>query len=183
MGYSPSGTDCYSVGPPWGHRTWQKTCSRTSSSPQAVAPGSSHLLCGLSMGCTRTTCLTRVFSTGCRGSSALAPGALLPSSSLTLVLQGCFSHIFPHSSLPCSVLPFIKYIFPEVPPLWPRGSAVPCGGVGWSWLGPAVSGAGQPRPLLSPRWPPAALAARDWPGKPGTALSACFPCLYLSQVN
>jgi len=42
--------------------------------------------------------------------------------------QGSSSHSFPPSSLPCSVLPFLKPVFPEVPPSSLRGSAVSCGG-------------------------------------------------------
>lgn len=45
---------------------------------------------------------------------------------LTMISQGCSSHIFPHSSLPQSFFPFLKYIFPEALPAWLRGSAVSC---------------------------------------------------------
>ena len=53
----------------------------------------------------------------------------LPSFFLLLwpwCLQSCFSHISTHPPhCPCSILPFINYIFPEMQPAWPRGSAVP----------------------------------------------------------
>lgn len=42
--------------------------------------------------------------------------------------QDCFSHIFPHSSLPSGILSFLKYAFPEAPSSWLWGSAVPCSG-------------------------------------------------------
>ena len=50
---------------------------------------SGHVTCcgvGSSMGCRGTTCITIVFFRGCRGISALAPGAPPPPSSLTLFL-------------------------------------------------------------------------------------------------
>jgi len=53
------------------------------------------------------------------------------------------------SSLLGSVLPFLKHLFPEVPPAWLRVSAVPCGGSCWSQLELAVSGTGQ-LPLPAP---------------------------------
>lgn len=59
--------------------------------------------------------------------------------------QGCFSHIFPHSSLPGSILPFFKYIFLKAPSPWLQGSAMPCGGAigaGWNGLCPAQSSPG-----------------------------------------
>lgn len=60
----------------------------------------------------------------------------------------------------CSVLPFLKHIFPEVPPsrLW--GSAVPCDGLvgaGWNWLCPAQSSL-----TSSHRDHPAAPTASTW---------------------
>jgi len=50
MRQSPSGTDCSNVGPPWGHKSCQKTCSGMGSSPQTAVLASCLLLCGLSMG-------------------------------------------------------------------------------------------------------------------------------------
>jgi len=52
--------------------------------------------------------------------------------------QGCFSHIFLSLlSLPAAAqhfLPSLRYIVTEVPVIWLRGSAVPCGGsTGTSW--------------------------------------------------
>lgn len=48
---------------------------------------------------------------------APAPEAIPPSpSSLTLVLRGRF-HLLPHSSLPCSILPFLMNTSTEVPQL------------------------------------------------------------------
>jgi len=77
-----------------------------------------------------------------------------PPSSLTLVSAGL---LLSHSALTahclCSVLLFLKYIFPKMPPPWLRGSARPCRGVGWSWLEPSVSGTGQPWPLLTEATP------------------------------
>lgn len=46
-------------------------------------------------------------------------------------------------------LPFLEYVFPEVAPAWPRGSAVSCSGsvgAGWNWPCPAQ---GSPHPLLT----------------------------------
>ena len=51
----------------------------------------------------------------------------------------------------CRLWPLLKPGFPQAPPVWLRGWAVSCGGAagaGWDWLEPAVSGMGQPRPLL-----------------------------------
>lgn len=57
--------------------------------------------------------------------------------SLPWCSPGCFSHIF--SSLSCSILPILKYVFPEVPPCWLRSSAVSCGGsIRASWNGPCL---------------------------------------------
>lgn len=69
MGYSPSGIDRSSMGPPiaaWGP-------------PQAAVWISAPLW--LSMGYMRTTCFTIVFSIGHREISALAAKALLPPPS------------------------------------------------------------------------------------------------------
>lgn len=46
---------------------------------------------------------------------------------LQLSCQGYFSHIFPHPSLPGSILPFLKYTFLKAPlPPWLEGPAMPC---------------------------------------------------------
>ena len=125
-GCSPSGTDCYSVGPPRGHRSCQQTCSSVGSSLHgATGPARSLIQHRLPTGspspsgastcsgvgsspCCRWisapaltsmgaghSCLTMGCTTGCRGISALAPGAPpAPPASLTLVSAGLFlSHI------------------------------------------------------------------------------------------
>lgn len=59
---------------------------------------------------------------------APAPEAIPPTpSSLTLVLRGLL-HFLPHSSLPCSILPFLTDTSTEVPPASPTCSAVSRGG-------------------------------------------------------
>ncbi|KAK4825359.1 hypothetical protein QYF61_026878 [Mycteria americana] len=51
MGCSPSGTDCSSVGPPWGHKSCQQTCSSMGSSLHGSrGPARSLLQCGLPTG-------------------------------------------------------------------------------------------------------------------------------------
>ena len=51
MRCSPSGADCSSVGPPWGHKPCQQTCSSMGSSfHAATGPGRSLLQRGLSTG-------------------------------------------------------------------------------------------------------------------------------------
>jgi len=86
-----------------------------------------------SMGYRGTTCLTMVFSRGCRGISALAPGAPPPSPSLlTLVSAELFlSHIL--TPLSCCKSPrfffsLLKYVIPEALPSLLMGSALASGG-------------------------------------------------------
>jgi len=105
-GCSPSGTGCSSVGP---HRVTSPASKPApawaplSTGPQVLAgacssigfPQGHNLLHThlpsppwISMGCTGTACLTMVFSTVCKGISALAPGAPpCPLSSLTFILH------------------------------------------------------------------------------------------------
>jgi len=50
-GCSPSGTGCSSMGPPWGHKPCQQTCSSVGSSlHRSTGPGRSLIQCGLPMG-------------------------------------------------------------------------------------------------------------------------------------
>ena len=75
---------CCSTGSPWGHSLLRASpCSSVGSSMGnrwISAPW------WTSMGCRDTACLTTVFSTGCRGTSAAVPGAPPPfPSALSLV--------------------------------------------------------------------------------------------------
>ena len=67
---------CSSMGFPWGHSLlWASTCSGVGSSMGCrwiAAPPLS------SMGCREATCVTMVFTRGCRGTSAPAPAAPPP---------------------------------------------------------------------------------------------------------
>uniref|UniRef100_A0A8B9RQG0 Amidophosphoribosyltransferase n=1 Tax=Accipiter nisus TaxID=211598 RepID=A0A8B9RQG0_9AVES len=80
---------CSSMGFPRGHSLLRaSTCSGVGSSPgcrwRSAPPWTS-------LGCRGTACLTRVFTTGCRGIFAPAPGASPPPpSALTLVSAGLF---------------------------------------------------------------------------------------------
>jgi len=85
------GTGCSSVGPPWGHKPCQQTCSSVGSSLHgATGPARSLLQTELLMGsqppsgilllpcgplAAVTACPTTVCSTGCRGTSAPGLGA------------------------------------------------------------------------------------------------------------
>ena len=82
---------CSSLGSPQGHSLlWASTCAGVGSSTGCRRISATPLP---SMGCRGTACLTMVFTTGCRGISALVPGAPPP---LLLhwprCLQGCSSH-------------------------------------------------------------------------------------------
>jgi len=105
------------------------------------------------------TCSTMVSSTGCSvdigstmvfsaaaGESLLqCRGHLLPS--LTLVLAGLFPPSFPVTPhCHAAFCPFLTQACPRAPPAWLRGSAMACSGA----IG-AVSGTGQPWPLLTER--------------------------------
>ncbi|KAM9590949.1 uncharacterized protein ACIBXB_005997 [Morphnus guianensis] len=80
---------CSSVGFPRGHSLLQEpTCSSVGSSLGCRWISAPLWTC---MDCRGTACLTMVFTTGCRGISAPAPGAPPPPpSSLTLVSAGLF---------------------------------------------------------------------------------------------
>ena len=73
-------------------------------------------------------------SHGCKGNSAPVPGAPPP---LLLSLRRsylCVSLLSPPPLSAWCLLPFLKYAFPEAPPSWLLGSAVPCcGSIGASW--------------------------------------------------
>ena len=91
----PGACSMLEQGLPWGHSLLRaSTCSSVGSSTGfrwVSAP------LWTSMGYGRTACLTTVFFTGCRGISALAPGATPPPAlSLTLVSADLFlSHVLP----------------------------------------------------------------------------------------
>lgn len=100
-----------------------------------------------------SACSTMVLSVLQRSLCSGTWSTSCPPASLTSLSQGCFSHIFTHSSLPCRILPFLKYVFPEVPPWWLRGSAMPCGGAagaGRAWHGAALADPHRACPAASP---------------------------------
>ena len=123
---------CSSAGFPRGHSLLREpTCSGVGSSTGCrwiSAPP------WTSMVCRGTACLTRVFTRGCRGISALAPGASAPHhSSLILVSAGLFLLHVLTSSLRLLFLSqqlffLIKYVITEVLPLSLIGSALAGGG-------------------------------------------------------
>ncbi|XP_049649808.1 uncharacterized protein LOC126035336 [Accipiter gentilis] len=132
---------CSSAGFPRGHSLLREpTCSGVGSSTGyrwiSAPPWTS-------LDCRGTACLTRVFTTGCRGIFAPAPGASPPPpSSLTLVSAGLFLlHVLtPHSggSFSLSQLFFLlKNVITEALPLSLIGSALAGGG---SVLEPASMG-------------------------------------------
>ena len=140
-GCHASGTDCSSVGPPRGHKSCQQTRSGVGSSLHGSSPARTllkHRLCrdhsllqastysgvGSSqgcrwvsappwtyIGCSGTACPTMVFTRGCRGITALVPGAPHSSpSSLTLSSATLFlSHIL--TPLSCFKMPFCRFFF------------------------------------------------------------------------
>jgi len=80
-----------------------------------------------------TPCFPMVFSMGCRGISAAGKFPLQHLEHLLPLCwpwcsQGCFSHSSSPLTRPWGVLPFLQYIFPEVPPTWLQGAAMPCCG-------------------------------------------------------
>ena len=101
------------------------------------------------------TCSTIVSPTGYRGMSSPVGTWITSNSSFPdLGISRIVSHAFsPHCTQ--NFLPFLKYVFPKVPSPWLRGSAMPCRGVGWSWLELSVSGTGQPWPPLTEATPAA----------------------------
>jgi len=146
---------CSSTGSSQGHSFLQaSTCSSVGSSMGCrwrSAPS------WTSMGCRGTACLTIVVFTGCRGISAVAPGAPPPSPSLTLVSAELLLS-YSHSSLQLKLLlcssfsPFLNVITKVLPPLL-MGSALASSG---SIL--ELSGTGSVVPSSfsqkSPLWPP-----------------------------
>lgn len=132
-GCSRSGAGCSCMDPPWGPKSWHQTCSSLGSSLhrspgpcQQHAPAwASHrghsllwaptcsslrLLNGLQW----HSCLTILFTTGCRGIPALVPGAPpAPYPSLTLVSAELFlphilTPLWPQLLLCNSFLKFLK---------------------------------------------------------------------------
>lgn len=79
----------------------------------------------------RSSCSGVVSYKSYREIFAVTPGAPHhPPTPLTEKMPSvctAVSHLFPSFSAHVRFSPFQKYIFPEVPPLWLRGSAVPCG--------------------------------------------------------
>lgn len=65
------------------HISWPKTCSCIESHMRDSVDMCSTMV--LPMGCRRATCSRKVFSTGCQGMSALAPGIPPVNTSPTLV--------------------------------------------------------------------------------------------------
>lgn len=114
------------------------------------------LWCGLYMGCSppRKKLLQHGSPMGCRGLSAPVASPSPPSFSGLGICRAVAHSVFPSSSSACpSLLHFLKYAFPKVPPSWLRGSAVPCGGSvgdGSVWHGAARGHFAQRPPLLSP---------------------------------
>ncbi|KAM9590844.1 uncharacterized protein ACIBXB_005893 [Morphnus guianensis] len=124
---------CSSAGFPRGHSLlWEPTCSGVGSSTGCrwiSAPPRT------SMDCRGTACLTMVFTTGCRGISALAPGAPPPPpSSLTLVSAGLFLlHVLTplsgcHFCLSQQLFSFLKNVITEALPLSLIGLALASSG-------------------------------------------------------
>lgn len=112
-----------------GFYPWAAVPARSLSTGYKFLQGTSaRCRVGSSMSCSVGFCSGVISSTGCRGISVLAPGAPSPSpSSLTLVFAGLFLLLF-LAHCPCSILPFLKYVFIEAPPALLMGSAVSCGG-------------------------------------------------------
>ena len=95
---------CSSVGFPWGHSLLQVHPSALVWGPPQAAGGISPPPHPSSMGCRGTACFTMVVSPGCKGISALAPGAPPPPpSALTLVSAEFLTSS--HSSLWLQKLP------------------------------------------------------------------------------
>ena len=125
MGFSPLETDCFSVGPPRGHKFWQKTCSSLFTGPKVLPGTCSHRVTVSSMLIHLLRCrvlhrqqvdiyswtawLTMIVSMGCRGIFAVVPGAPHPSpSSLTLMSAKLFHIRLLHS---LAVLLFRRFFF------------------------------------------------------------------------
>lgn len=87
-------------------------------------------------------------SPGAAGQSHLQCPECLLSSFFTVLccLQSCLPHCFSSFlTLLCGILPFLTHFFPEGPPGWLWGSALPCGGVVgavWSCRGLAWGSSG-----------------------------------------
>lgn len=106
---------------------------------------------GVLHGLQGNNCSALVASRGCRGMSAPVFGALSPPSCLILVSAGSFSHISPHPSPPYSVFPFLKCVYPEMPPPWLGTVGLSCTlqWVCWSCLKLALCSMGQLQPSLA----------------------------------
>ena len=77
-----------------------------------------------SIGCSVGVCSTVDLFTGCRGNSALAPGAHphpLRSLSLTLVVAGLSLTLYSQSSACRTCLPFLQHALTEAPPVLSEG--------------------------------------------------------------
>lgn len=83
--------------------------------------------------------------------------------------QCSFSHISPHLSLPHSVFPFLKCVYPEVPPPWLGTVGLSCTlqWACWSCLELAASSMGQLQPSLTDA-SSAAPYYRHWTPAPNT---------------
>jgi len=105
---------CSSAESPYGHSLpWPSTCSSIVLQNLTMQVSICFLLL-TSMGCMGTACLTMVFTTGCGGISAPAPGAPLPHpSSLTLVSAGLF-HTFSLFSSGCCHFPLLQFDITEM---------------------------------------------------------------------
>lgn len=150
----------------------KQTCSKLNFPCAATPSGILHLQCGILHGMQCGYMLWSVpfrglqgnifspmiISTGRRGNPRCrAWGTFFFFSELAVT-----HNFFPHSSVLCDILPFLIYIFPEMPLSWLRCSVVPCSesiGTLWIWLFPAWS---SPWPLLT--WTsPAAPTNNIWP--------------------
>jgi len=133
---------CSSVGSPQGHSLLRaSTCPGVGSST-GCRWGSAPPWA--SMGCRGTACLTMVFITACRGSSALAPGAPpAPPSELTLVSAELFlSHcLTPLSQLLCHsrFFPFLNTVSQRCYHRCCWAQPWPAAGPSWSQLAWALS--------------------------------------------
>lgn len=108
------------------------TCSSVESSKAALQVSSPQW----SFMCCRRTRTSLLFSPAAAEEFLLQCMEHLLPVLLPWCLQHCSSHILLTSpSCSCAeVLPFLKYLFPSVPPPWPRGLTVPCdGSVGVVW--------------------------------------------------
>lgn len=129
-----------------------RICSRMGSCPWITVPSGNIHLFGMGwMGCSKIPApqwpspqaewkylfhhapLHKLQRNLCSSASSTSSSS---SSSLTLSVHRAVPHTFPHFSLPHSVLLFLKYVFPELPPAWLMGLSVSCDR---SVMEPAVS--------------------------------------------